>query len=90
MIEAEVLQREEAIEVEIITHKEVLEVEIGSEIVRCGDYSSYKGPYILNPSFDSQRLGTKDLLMSEDLTVNPISVTRVSNTSGGNTIIIGG
>lgn len=90
ILEAEVLQREEAIEVEIITHTEVLEAEIGSEIVRCGNYASYKGPYSVDPSFDGHKLETKDLVMTEDLTVKPIPLVKISNPSGGKTIIIGG
>ena len=50
----------------------------------------YNGPYIVDPHFTAQVLSTKEKVLREDITVNPIDVARVSNPSGGNTIYIGG
>lgn len=49
----------------------------------------YTGPYEATPKVTAQTLPTKDKLMRDDLVVREIPITRVSNTSGGNTIIIG-
>lgn len=50
----------------------------------------YKGDYEVEPAFTEQILRTKHLLMDENVTVKEISVTKIPNTSGGNTVIIGG
>lgn len=50
----------------------------------------YTGDYTVDPDFRSKTLETKGKTMGEDVTVNPIEVTRVSNPSGGTTIYIGG
>ena len=50
----------------------------------------YNGPYTVDPHFSAQVLSTKEKVLREDITVNPIDVARVSNPSGGNTIYIGG
>lgn len=50
----------------------------------------YDGDYQVNPKFAEQVLETKDKLMQENVTVNPIEVARVSNPSGGTTVYIGG
>jgi len=58
--------------------------------VRSGGGMPYKGDYVVDPRFEAQTLETKDKIMSDDVTVNPIEVARVSNPSGGKTIFIGG
>ena len=50
----------------------------------------YNGPYTVDPRFAAQVLSTKEKVLREDITVNPIDVARVSNPAGGNTIYIGG
>ena len=50
----------------------------------------YNGPYTVGPHFAAQVLPTKEKVLREDITVNPIDVARVSNPAGGNTIYIGG
>lgn len=66
-----------------------LNVKVGGEFYKVGDYEFYKGDYEVKPSFENQTLKTKNMAMEKDVNVKPISVTKVSNTSGGNTIIIG-
>lgn len=66
-----------------------LGVKVGGEFYKVGDYEFYKGDYEVKPSFENQTLKTKNFAMEKDVNVKPISVTKVSNTSGGNTIIIG-
>lgn len=60
-----------------------------AEIVSVGG-DPYTGDYVVDPSFVKSTLPTKDKLLLEDVTVNPIEVARVSNPSGGTTIYIGG
>lgn len=50
----------------------------------------YNGPYTVDPHFAAQVLPTKEKVLREDITVNPIDVALVSNPAGGNTIYIGG
>lgn len=50
----------------------------------------FLGPYVVNPTFDEQVLDTDSKLMTADVTVKPIAVSRTSNLSGGITVFIGG
>lgn len=54
------------------------------------DIAVYDGAYTVDPDFERHVLGTKSKLMRDDVTVNAIEVQRVSNTSGGRTVYIGG
>ena len=62
---------------------------IKAEIVPVGG-DPYTGDYVVDPSFVKSTLPTKDKLLFEDVTINPIEVARVSNSSGGKTVFIGG
>lgn len=66
-----------------------LGVKVGGEFYRVGDYEFYKGDYQVKPTFENQTLKTKNMAMKDDVEIKPISVTKVSNQSGGNTVIIG-
>lgn len=50
----------------------------------------YDGPYTVTPDFETHALATKDRLLKDNVTVDPIAVARVENPSGGKTIYIGG
>lgn len=50
----------------------------------------YHGAYIVDPDFVGKTLGTRNKLMRDDVTVNPIEVSEVSNLAGGKTVYIGG
>lgn len=50
----------------------------------------YEGAYSVSPDFEGTVLQTKEKFLEDDVTVQPIEVTRVSNTAGGNTVYIGG
>lgn len=51
----------------------------------------YDGAYEITPSIDNeQALNTAQTFMDADVVIKKIPVTKVSNTSGGNTVIIGG
>jgi len=71
--------------------KEVIEVELevafNSTIIE-GDV--YDGEYVAKPSFETQTLHTKNKVLTNDVTVNAIEVSRVSNLQGGKTVYIGG
>ena len=60
-----------------------------SIIGRC-HHETYDGTYEVTPTFSRQTLNTYNKLMTDDLTVRPIEVSRISNPQGGNTIFIGG
>ena len=60
------------------------------EIVPIGDIPAYTGAYDVDPKFTAQKLATNGKKMLDDVTVEAIEVQRVSNTSGGRTVYIGG
>lgn len=66
-----------------------MEVYFG-EIVPIGDLPAYTGAYNVDPKFTAQKLATNGKKMLDDVTVEAIEVQRVSNTSGGRTVYIGG
>ena len=66
-----------------------LGVKVGGEFYRVGDYEFFDGPYKVKPTFENQTLQTKNMAMKENVEIKPISITKVSNQSGGNTVIIG-
>lgn len=49
----------------------------------------YDGEYEITPRITEQTLPTAMKLMTRDVTVRDIPITYVTNTAGGNTIIIG-
>lgn len=60
-----------------------------SIVGRC-HHETYDGTYEVIPTFSRQTLNTYNKLMTDDLTVRAIEVSRTSNPQGGNTIFIGG
>ena len=60
------------------------------EIVPIDDLPAYTGAYNVDPKFEAQKLATNGKKMRDDVTVEAIEVQRVSNTSGGKTVYIGG
>ena len=72
-----------------ISPQSQLGVKIGGEFYKVGDYEFFDGPYEVKPTFENQTLKTKNMAMKDDVEIKPISVTKVSNQSGGNTVIIG-
>lgn len=60
-----------------------------NEVSSGGIYDEYAGEYEVTPRITEQVLPTSKKVMTDDLVVREIPVTRVTNTSGGNTIIIG-
>lgn len=50
----------------------------------------YTGETRVTPTFEEVTLATKNLRMQEDVVVEPIPITEVSNPAGGITFIIGG
>lgn len=56
-----------------------------------GDIPLYQGPYEVEPKVEQGTvLQTKGKRMRENVVVDPIEITRVSNTAGGTTVYIGG
>lgn len=54
------------------------------------DVDVYEGQTRVEPDFDGVTLETDHKYLLSDITVNPIQVESVSNTSGGRTVYIGG
>lgn len=59
-------------------------LEIGSD----GRLPNYDGDYVITPKTYQQTLPTKNTSMLDDITIDPIPYSEVSNPSGGNTINI--
>ena len=53
------------------------------------EFSAYHGEYEVTPAIDEQSLATKDKRMLDDVTIQAIPYTEVTNPAGGKTIIIG-
>lgn len=77
------------VEVEIIGSQSV-DVEIMGSIIPVGEYEHYKGEYSVTPKFENQTLKTKNKAMDFDVNIKTIPLEKVANSSGGNTVIIGG
>lgn len=54
-----------------------------------GDTEEYEGSYEVTPKLEEQSLPTALKVMRNDIKIKEIPITKVSNTSGGNTVIIG-
>ena len=62
----------------------------GMQIVTTSDLPPYEGTYTVDPLAKSATvLQTKGKSMADNITVNKIRQLEVSNTAGGNTLIIG-
>jgi len=53
------------------------------------DYEIWNGNYIVTPTIAAQILETQGKVMKNNMVINEIPYTEVSNTSGGNTVRIG-
>lgn len=73
-----------------IEEEQVIDFEVEEQIVYGGGYLDYEGPYDVTPRFTEQVLPTEDKHMLEDVTIEPIEVSRTSNPYGGKTVYIGG
>ena len=54
------------------------------------DIEVYRGSYFVDPDFTEHVLATKNKTLTDNVSVKAIEVQRVSNTSGGRTVYIGG
>ena len=59
-------------------------------VIRPLEGDIYDGEYVVDPSFDEQTLLTRNKTLEDNVTVNPIMVSRTTNPSGGYTVYIGG
>ena len=73
-----------------LTQKTALSVAFDVTIRGGSGGEPYDGPYTVTPDFETQELATKDRLLKDNVTVDPIAVARVGNPAGGKTIFIGG
>lgn len=63
---------------------------VEKQIIVHSDVEPYKGEYEVDPTFEPQTLFTAGKRMLDNLLVNEIRVSKVSNPFGGNTVYIGG
>lgn len=73
-----------------LTQKTALSVAFDVTIRGGSGGEPYDGPYTVTPNFETQELATKDKILKDNVTVDPIAVARVENPAGGKTIFIGG
>lgn len=69
-----------------------LKIALVGDSVRVGegpDADYYEGPYVVVPDFSGKVLETEGDLMSSDVEMRPIPVSKVSNDAGGYTYTIG-
>lgn len=79
------------VDLEMAVSKETvdLDLELGYNVSSIeGDI--YDGEYMVSPSFEEQVLNTKNKVLTDDVTIGAINVSRISNPQGGNTVYIGG
>ena len=82
---------DQVFDVEFDTAEATFDSDFGSVIrVEAGSRPHYAGPYAVDPDFVGVILATDGKIMDADVDVHPIKVEVVSNTSGGNTVYIGG
>ena len=67
-----------------------LTVDLKNVTINASNLETYKGETVVTPKFEEQKLKTKNLVVEDDISVTAIPVVKVSNSAGGNTIIIGG
>lgn len=60
------------------------------QVVTGSDLPPYAGSYEITPDFEGKILPTAQKMLTRDLTVHPITVSRTGNASGGTTVYIGG
>lgn len=74
-----------------LTSRPSIEMDMSQTVSVMGDlnYPMYEGPYDATPTVDGLKLATKRRSMSKDVSVEPIPIGSVSNTSGGRTVTIG-
>lgn len=74
-----------------LTSRPSLEMDMSQTISVVGElnYPMYEGPYDATPTVDGLKLATKRRSMSKDVSIEPIPIGSVSNTSGGRTVTIG-
>ena len=74
------VEMEEALAVDLETN--IIVQKVSGEV--------YDGSYVATPDFDQQELLTRNKFLINNITVEPIPVSRTLNLSGGTTVYIGG
>lgn len=69
--------------------QEIIDFDVGLEYGQGGKLPDYTGAYNVIPRLVGQTLATNGKSMTDDVTVEPIGVARVTNPSGGITCTIG-
>lgn len=74
-----------------LTSRPSIEMDMSQTVSVMGElnYPMYEGPYDATPTVDGLKLATKRRSMSKDVSVEPIPIGSVSNSSGGRTVTIG-
>ena len=86
-LDIELSESTQALDVFLSDSNQTLDVEMigGGE----GRFPYYDGAYVVDPRKVAQVLETKDKSMSDDVTINAIFYSEVSNPAGGDTCYIG-
>jgi hypothetical protein len=80
---------EDIFDLEIDSQEYDLEIDEIVEVINLeGDI--FDGSYIYTPKFIQQIIETRNKTLKDNITLEAIEVARVSNTSGGKTVYIGG
>ncbi len=74
-----------------LTSRPSIEMDMSQTVSVMGElnYPMYEGPYDATPTVDGLKLATRRRSMSKDVSVEPIPIGSVSNSSGGRTVTIG-
>lgn len=83
-----IIARQKVIEAAFAKRERVIAVDIYRATIEGG--APYSGPYNVVPDFNGTTLETKNKSLSDDISVEPIYVSRTTNPSGGTTVYIGG
>jgi hypothetical protein len=62
---------------------------LSTAVVAVGDLPYYDGSYTVTPILEGFDMPTRNRAMAQNVTVKPIPISKVTNTSGGYTYTIG-
>lgn len=86
-LDIELSESSQALDVFLSDSNQTLDVELFGG--GAGRFPYYDGAYVVDPRKVAQVLETKDKSMSDDVTINAIFYSEVSNPAGGDTCYIG-
>ena len=82
------MSMENDLEIDLSTDDDI-ELSLMSDTVQVYAGGEYQGPYDVTPTLSGFGVETKDLTMTDDVTIEPIPVNSAINQQGGYTVVIG-